>query len=576
VSIALEDGPAYYYPVRHAGDNLPEEQVFAYLRDEASRYEGIICGANLQYDLDYLAQVGIDFPNVSFFRDCQIADPLICELHDTYSLDAIAQRWGMPGKDEQVLKEAASSWGIDPKVDMWKLPARYVGEYAIQDAILPLKLLRRQEREIEEQDIWDVYDLESRVLPILLKMRRRGVRVDRNRLQTIEDWSEQEEKAVLQQVRDLSGVEIPVGGVWKADIVARALEAVGISVNRTAKTKQPMVDKHLLGNATHPIGQLIERARKVNKLRTTFAASVREHLIGDRIHCSFHQLRMTRDDGTGKGARFGRLSCTDPNLQQQPSRDDFAKMWRSIYVPDDDGMFASCDYSQQEPRMLVHFAETSGCPGALRAGDTYRRDPDADNHTMMARMIYRYAEDQEPSKTHRTNAKIIFLGLCYAMGGAKLATGLGLPTKPMKLKDGRTIEVAGDEAQKILDQFHREVPFVRSLAKLCEDRAKSRGFIRTLSGRKCRFPEGENGFDWCHKALNRLIQGSAADQTKMAMVALDAAGHKIQLQIHDEINLTVQERKQAEEVGEIMRTCVKLSVPSKVDVEVGPNWGDQT
>jgi len=576
VSVAIEDGPAFYYPIRHAGDNLPADQVLGYLRDQAKSYSGIICGANLQYDLDFLAQEGIEFPNVKFFRDCQIADPLIYELYDSYSLQAISERWGIPGKDESALKEAASAWGVDPKVGMKDLPARYVGEYAIQDAILPLQLLRKQERVIEDQELGEVYDLESRVLPILIKMKRRGVRVDRNRLQQIEDWSEEQERTVLEQVRDLTGVTIPVGDVWKAEILAKALDAVGIHVGRTAKTKQPMVDKFLLANTQHPVGQLIERARKVNKLRTTFAASVREHLVGDRIHCSFHQLRMTRDDGTGKGARFGRLSCTDPNLQQQPSRDDFAKMWRSIYIPDGDGLFASCDYSQQEPRMLVHFAEVSGCPGARRAADMYRRNPDADNHTMMARMIYKYAEDQEPSKTHRTNAKIIFLGLCYSMGGAKLAAGLGMSTKMMKLKDGRSIEVAGDEAQKILDQFHREVPFVRSLAKMCEERAKLKGYIRTLSGRRCRFPEGENGFDWCHKALNRLIQGSAADQTKMAMVALDQDGHEIQLQIHDEINLTVQAREQAERVGEIMRNCVELSVPSKVDVEVGPNWGDQT
>lgn len=577
VSFAIEDGPQHYLPIRHTEDNLPVDSVFAYLREQAACFKGTLVGGNMSYDLDFLAHEGVVFRQVAWFRDVQVADPLINELHDSYSNEAIGERWGIPAKDETLLRIGGEAWGIDPKREMWKLPARYVGQYAATDAWAPLAILRRQERVIEEQDLHQVYDLESRVLPVTVKMRRRGVRVDFEHLRRVEDWSYEQERECLQKVYDETGVRIKVGDVWKPEALARALEHIGVSVPKTKKTGKPSIEKDMLASIKHPVARMLERARKVNKLRTTFAESVRAHAVNGRIHCTFNQLRTTRDeDDDSKGGRFGRMSCTDPNLQQQPSRDDFAEFWRQVYVPDEGGIWAACDYSQQEPRMLVHFAELAKCRGAKAAGDRYRADPLTDNHTMMARIIHGYPDDEEPSKKHRTEAKIIFLGLCYGMGGAKLARSLGLPTRWTRMRSGKMVEVAGPEAQSILDQFDRRAPFVRSMAKKCEERAKSRGYIVTLLGRRCRFPlrEDGQGYDWTHKALNRLIQGSSADQTKAAMVALDNAGFKIQLQIHDEIDLTVYSRQEGEAVGAIMRTCVPLTVPSRVDVEMGASWGE--
>jgi DNA polymerase I-like protein with 3'-5' exonuclease and polymerase domains len=164
------------------------------------------------------------------------------------------------------------------------------------------------------------------------------------------------------------------------------------------------------------------------------------------------------------------------------------------------------------------------------------------------------------------------------MGGPKLCRKLGLPTKVADVeRGGRKVrmEVAGDEGAELLGKFDQLVPFVKQLAKACTKAANARGYIRTLSGRRCRFPTDEHGnFDWTHKALNRLIQGSSADQTKMAIVALEDAGHAVQLQVHDEIDLSVRDEAQSREVTEIMMTCTPLSVPSKVDAELGTSWGD--
>lgn len=592
ISFAIEDGPGGYLPIRHeGGDNLPVEAVLGYLRDQARVFGGDIVGANLPYDLDFLAGDGIAFTNARFFRDIQIADPLICELYDSYSMQSIAERWGLPGKDEDLLRAAARDHGIDPKKDMWRLPARFIGAYAEEDTRLPLNILRRQEREIDEQDLWGVYDLESKLLPILVKLRRRGVRIDQDRLGMVERWALERETEALAAVYHATGVRIRVGDVWKADALAPALEHIGVTLQRTAKG-QPQIDRYLLGSINHPVAEALERARKVNKLRTTFAGSVRDHLINGRIHCTFNQLRRQKDDeeeGTA-GAAYGRLSCQHPNLQQQPSRDDFAPMWRSIYLPEEGRLWASNDYSQQEPRMAVHYACLSkdligqhAWAKAIEARDKYRNDPNTDNHQMMADM----------ANIKRKQAKEIYLGLSYGMGGAKMCRALGLPTmmavrgprfqlydinspegKRLAADGARRFEAAGPEGQLLLDTFDQKVPFIKRLAKACEVRAKAVGHITTLSGRRCRFPKDRDGnYDWTHKALNRLIQGSSADQTKQAMVACDEAGFDTIIQVHDEIAFSVESLKEAEDAAEVMRTGTPLELPSKVDVESGPSWG---
>lgn len=591
-SFAIEDGPSYYVPVRHeGGDNVENpEAAIQYLRDQAKDFTGSLCGAGMQYDLDFLAEVGVVFRRVAWFRDVQIAEPLIDELQLSYSLENISRRRGIPGKDEGALRDIAAVMGIrekDIKGSLWKFPARHVAAYGIQDAELPLQLLRRQERDIEDQDLWGIYDLESKLLPVLVKMRRRGVRVDFDRLDRVADWSYQEEKRYLESIYAQTLIRVEVGDVWKTGALVPVVRSLGAKV-KTTEAGNPSIDNAFLKSLKHPVADALYCARKVNKLRTTFAKSVREHAVGDRIHCTFNQLRKT-DDNTDeqKGARYGRLSCTLPNLQQQPSRDDpdrglvFAKKWRSIYVPDEGGIWACNDYSQQEPRWLVHYAETCeltvrgfNCPSAIVAAEKYRNDPSTDNHTMMARIIYDLGDDEKPEKWQRDNAKIIYLGLCYGMGGGKLARSLGLPTKRIEGRGGRMIVVAGEEAQAVLDLFNSRAPFVRSLAKLCERAAKRKGYLLTVLGRRCRFPKGARGYDWCHKGLNRIIQGSSGDQTKKAMVEADEAGYRLQLQVHDELDQTVSKPDEAKDLAIIMRECVKSRVPFKVDVETGPSWGE--
>jgi DNA polymerase I-like protein with 3'-5' exonuclease and polymerase domains len=580
VAFRIEDhGRGYYLPTAHLlGKNLDAAKVLGYLRDQAAHFSGEIVGANLPYEIDFLAEAGVEFAKVRRYLDVQVADPLINEHHRDYSLEAIGHRWVGVGKDEGLLEQAAKAYGIrDPKGGMWRLPAEYVGQYAEQDVALPLRVLRAQEAKIEKQDLHRIWDLESRVLPVLVRMTRRGVRVDTQRLDAVEQWSIAEERAALAQVAHHSGVALDVGQVTQPQAVLRVLKACGIQPGRTA-TGKPKIDKDLLEKSKHPACGAVRRAKQCNQLRSTFVEGIRKHMTRGRIHCSFKQLKGqddavtlsngTKRAGAQRGPAYGRISAVNPNLQQQPARDpEIGPMWRAIYLPEEWGQWAADDYSQQEPRMAVHYAGLAKLGGAAAAVQMYCDNPDIDSHQMFADL----------TGLGRKDAKQTYLAITYGMGGKKFCHGMGLPTKWMhSRRRGELIEVAGEAGQAILDEFDRRAPFLRELAKMCERRANARGYLVTLGGRRCRFPLRKDGpgYDWTYKALNRLIQGSSADQTKQALVDLDAAGHYIQLQVHDEVDGTVRDRAEGEAIAHTMAHCMKLLVPTKVDVEMGPSWGE--
>lgn len=618
-SFALEDGPYHYIPLSHeGGDNVEDEaQAWAYLRAQSDAFTGEIVGQNLSYDLDWAANYGVLFPKVRYFRDIMVADSLIYELHHEYGLDAIAKRRGFVGKNEALLKEAAAVYRLkNVKGEMYKLAARYVGPYGEDDARLPLKILAHQQKDIDEQGLQNIFDLESDLLPVLVRMRRRGVRIDFDQLARVENWSYEQEALALARIKDITGHSIELGDVWKPDAVAPALTAIGMRLARTEKTNQIKVDSALLKAAGNPTAAALLHARKVNKLRTTFAQSIRRFAVNGRIHTTFNQLKGDSEDGEGgqAGARFGRLSSKDPNLQAQPSRDDFAKAWRSIYIPEEGCLWGCADISQQEPRWAVHFAHKTkkrGRPlrGAAEMVRRYNEDPSTDSHSMIA----------EISGLPRKYAKALGLGLMYGEGGAKMCRDMGLPTRWCVFFKGETLdpdspagqraiaegarvqETAGAEGQRIINTFDEKVPFVRELAKFCQKVARQRGYITTVLGRRCRFPEEnqlkkaddrvtkalEDGdaseeiavikalnYEWTHKALNRLIQGSSGDQMKKAMIEVDRAGHFLQLQVHDEVDLSIADRAEGEAIAHIVANAVIATVPFKIDLEIGPNWGE--
>lgn len=571
VAVAIEDGPAFYLPYDHeGGDNLDGDAVLAYLRYEAKRFRGIVVGANLaRYDLDYLEELGVVFPVCAGYMDPLVAEPLLGPKKWSYSLDAVAGYHDVPGKDETLLGAAAFAYGVDTKSGLWRLPARYVGEYAEQDARLPLRLLRLQEPLIADMDLQRVFALECAIIPVVVAMTRRGVAVDHDRLAKVSVWARTRRQEALDELYAYTGVRVAASDVNVATEIERALSAVGVVLPRTEKTDQPQVQAPWLRALGHPAADAVNVARKFDKLDNTFVESVRRYLVRGRIHTTFNAMPLSEDERVGgmKGAITGRFSSSDPNLQQQPNRDEeIGPRWRDIYVPDGD-LWASADFSQQEPRYMVHLAEELDLQGAKEAGDAYRDDPDTDLHQFMA----------EVSGRPRSEAKNVFLGYGYGMSRVRLCREIGYPTKMKEItKNGKkiTIEVAGDEGEAAITRFEAQVPWVRKLANKAKGVGRSRGYMKSVLGRRLWFPKNDRGgYDFLHKALNMVVQPSAADQIKTAMVEAHAAGHPLQLQIHDDLDETVESPEQARDLGKIMEQCMTFSVPSKVDVKVGPSWG---
>lgn len=352
-SFAFNDGTKHYIPVRHPEGNVDCEQGMRYLRDQAKSYAGELVGANIPTELDIFAYEPtgqILFPKVSFFRDVLLADPLIYELaYDGYSLNAVARRRGFDGKDEQLMREAAQAYGADiSKPKTWKaiiphLPPKYVGPYGEEDAYLPLKVLAVQDKLIDELGIRDCWNLESRLLPILLKMRQRGVRIDFDKLDQIEIKSRADEKDALDQIYHLTGVRIFPGDTMKTQACVPAFAAVGIQVPmikdpETGKIKYNL-DKEFLVSIDHPVPKLFLAARKAAKRYSTFVKSIREHSVNQRIHTTFRQIVGHNDKNEKSGAAFGRLSSVAPNAQQQPNDPE----WRSIYIPEEGAKWGCLD-----------------------------------------------------------------------------------------------------------------------------------------------------------------------------------------------------------------------------------------
>ena len=516
---------------------------------------------NASYDVGWLKNEGITVQGRII--DTMVVAPLIDENQFWYSLNALGRQYINEGKTEGELIQAAEEWGLDPKAEMWRLPSTYVGTYATQDAALTLKLWNRFKVLLEEQNLWNIFELEMNVLPIILDMKQRGVRVDVERAETLKKKLITREKKVLQAIKKESGVkEVQL---WAANSLSKVFDALKLSYLRTP-TGLPSFTKAFLENHSHPVAQLIREAREINKTHSTFIDSILKHEHNGRIHAEIRQLK-----GESGGTVTGRLSMSNPNLQQVPARNkEIGPLVRSLFLPEEGQKWCSADFSQQEPRILTHYASRSRYDGAETVADAYING-DADFHQEVANLV----------GIDRKTAKTIGLGIMYGMGKGKLADQLG---------------VSVPEASDVLQKFNTYAPFVRQLADSVMRSANQKGYIKTILGRRCHFDmweplkygtgrplkykeavheyNGEIKRAFVYKALNKLIQGSAADMTKQSMVHCYEAGHLPLLQVHDELVFSIDDKKDIENICKTMEEAVPLDVPNKVDAEVGKTWGD--
>ena len=557
IAVAVK-GWSGYYPIAHeGGGNMDRNRVLKWFQSVLNT-DSIKIFHNAMYDVCWIRSLGLKINGK--IVDTMIAAAIVDENQMRYDLNNCSRRYIGQGKDEAALYQAAKDWGVDAKAEMYKLPAMYVGSYAEKDAELTYELWQELKKEILHQDIQSIFNLETELFPCLIDMRFNGVRVDVEAAHKLKTTLVGQEKQLLLEVEKETQIDVQI---WAARSIAKVFEKLHLPFDRTEKTNSPSFTKNFLQNHPHPLVKRIARAREINKAHTTFIDTILKHSYKGRIHAEINQLRS--DNG---GTVTGRFSYSNPNLQQIPARNkELGPRIRSLFIPEEGHTWGCFDYSQQEPRLVVHYAALQNLYGVDEVLNAYR-EGDADFHTIVADM----------AEIPRSQAKTINLGLFYGMGKNKLQAELG---------------VSKEKAEELFRQYHNKVPFVKQLMDAVMRRAQSSGKIRTLLGRLCRFHLWEpNQFGihkalphdaallehgpgikraYTYKALNRLIQGSAADMTKKAMIELHKEGIVPHIQVHDELDISVKDN--ANKIKEIMETAVSLEVPNKVDYESGPNWG---
>jgi len=586
IAVAVE-GWSAYYPIAHeGGGNLEKEKVMAWIKEVCSA-PNIKLFHNAMYDVCWLRAAGVEIRGQ--IVDTMVMASLIDENRLWYSLNSVSFDYLGKTKNEAALNEAAQSWGIDPKSEMYKLPAMYVGSYAEKDAELTLELFKVLTKEIEFQKLQPIFKLETDLFPCLIDMKFKGVRVDIDQANKLKQQLLSQEQGILIEIKKQTGIEPQI---WAARSISKVFDKLGLHYERTEKSLAPSFTKNFLQEHKHPIVQMIAKAREINKAHTTFIDTILRFEHKGRIHADINPIRS--DQG---GTVTGRFSYANPNLQQIPARNkELGPLIRSLFIPEEGHKWGCFDYSQQEPRLVVHYAaeiEPICFDEAVENIVERFNSNNVDFHKTVADM----------AGISRTQAKTINLGLFYGMGKAKLQAELGLSTKA--------------EAENLFNQYHDNVPFVKELMTFTSRLANQNGYIKTLLGRKCRFDKWEidefrmgvistpmtkeeatqKFIDrwlakypqadverlkqdpkikrcFTYKALNKLIQGSAADMTKQAMLNLYKEGIVPHIQIHDELDISVIDDIQAKKIIDIMENAVQLAIPNKVDYESGNSWGD--
>lgn len=578
-SLATPDGYRGYFPIRHeGGGNLDPENTLAWLRDVMARPMPKVA-ANWGYDAEWLRTENIEVAGQLI--DVQIAEPLLDENKYSYSLDALSQAYLGESKDESLLIAAALAHGIpekEAKSQMYKLHSKWVGPYGEKDADLPLRIWEKQKVRIEEEELQHVFDLESELVRVILDMRWQGVHVDLERAEVSYNMLLREQEQLQYELDKMAGCGVDI---WSGVSIARACDSMNLPYPRTAKGNPSFESDWLETQEGVEFYKKLLTTRQLDRAGAVFIKSkIIDIAHNGKIYPRFRQVR-----GDDKGTRSGRLSSEGPNLQQVPARNErLAKIIRSLFIPRPGENWGSLDWSQQEPRVTVHYAYKRGFAGAAEARQRYIDNPKTDYHQLTADMIYDFTGMRVDRKLV---AKPINLGAAYGMGKKKLAETLGLTEA---------------EANPILRAYHRGVPYVKLLGDDAAAVASERGYIRTISGRRRHFdlfgPRGwkqgvvpkkyqEAIEEWgvsgvvryfTHKALNALVQGTAADMMKYAMVEVWRRGYTPLMTIHDELCFSLGNQKQLREIYDVMIDPMpggrRLEVPLQIDVEWGPSWGE--
>lgn len=618
-----------YVPVRHPDtDNFDHARVSEWVRDitQANR----VIFMNAPYDVGWLhADMSVPVPPLLDDVGCMAIMLDESRRHgpggaSPYSLNGICEWLGVTRKDEKLLHEAAEAYGFQPsevKANLWRMPARYVGPYGEGDPVSTREAFDAMQPRLIEDNVWEAYRLEMDLVPMVHAMRLRGIRLDVAAGEKLRDDLTLRHQGVLEQLRKrIGGRALTIEDMRSPQWLMRAFSNENVPFNmkgegedRKASFEKDWMRQGYVGRpgegTPHWLPRMIAEAKQCHEAANKFVEGyLLEFAHRGRIHAVINQFKS--EDG---GTRTHRFSYADPPLQQMPSRgemflddwpltQDIADALRGLFLPESGEKWFSPDYSQQEYRLIVHYASILKCDKADEAVAKYVNDPNTDFHNMVVEM----------TGLTRKRAKDVNFAKSYGAGVGKFASMTGMTM---------------DDAKNTMGQYDNEMPFVKQAGQICANAAQRRGFIIMLDGARMHFNEWEVGWledderrrGWSegwdmlpcdletarlrvdgqvprpyraddgsehpwkgkrlkraftHKAMNGLIQGGAARQMKLAMRDTWRAGFTPLMQMHDELPLSIAREKDGKIVGDIMRSAFRARVPFRVDEEYGKNWGD--
>jgi DNA polymerase I-like protein with 3'-5' exonuclease and polymerase domains len=495
-------------------------------------------------------------------RDVQIAEPLLDENKGSYKLNVLAKDYvGQEKKTDWLEAKYSGRFKAGVIKHLHEIPLADVAAYGKEDARLTYLVHEQQLLRISAEDLTDIYDLELRLIPVLLKMRKQGVRVDTALLGRLGLELADLSYDLQKELNAIAGHSINVNSSVQLEqlFIAQGLNVTYNTptdnmLSRGTTRGSPKFDKDTLTRYGNTLAQKILEIRHIKTLLSLYLIPYPDLLISDRMHCNFNQLRSDN-----YGTVSGRMSASNPNLQQVAAKDEeFAiseilngKVIRRLFVPEDGCEWAKLDWSQIEYRIIAHYATGVGAETIRKR---YNEDKTVDYHAEMSRMTG--LED-------RSIVKRFNFGGAYGQGIASMARKNNWPLEEAELK---------------YHNYHKKVPFLRETARRVAQKARVTGFIRTLLGRRARLVDRRKDY----VMFNRLIQGGAADLMKKAMVDAYEAGLfntlKPHLTVHDELDVSVPRSKEGKEaikeLQNLMETCVKIRVPILAELETGPNWGE--
>ena len=549
LGIAISDGDhSAYYNLGHKGITATEKNKnYNYIKSILALKNVPKIGTGILYDIDWLENWG-DIKVNGKLHDIQVADPLLDENQGHYSLEFLTKKYLKQDKYPERLVQFCKDHNLtgDHRKHLYLMPMNMVAEYAIGDAKNPIEIFRLQWAAMAKENLLSLYELEMGLYPLLIQMRKVGVRVHKGRIQKGID----ELKTNIKKDRKKFFTEYGKFNYNSSKQLAAAMDNIGVMYPLTEKGN-PNLEKAVLESMDYDICKDAIKLRRMDKvLGTFFINSFSNHMINGRIHCNFYPLK------TGEyGTVSGRFSSANPNLQQIPSQDEtFGTLCRSVFIPEEGCDWGKLDLSQIEYRLIAHFAIG---PKSDEVRALYNLNPNTDYHQLI----------MDWTGLNRKDAKVMNFGMAYAMGAHTLA---------------KKYNWSYEKAMEYIERYNEEVPFVKATRQWVTQTARGRGYIKTLLGRRARVTDLMRETRKEYIMFNRLIQGSSADLLKKAMYDIYQAGiYDVlipHLTVHDELDQSIPKTKEGREafneLRHITENCIKLRVPVKANTEIGPSWGE--